>query len=516
MIQRRFRYISLIGSALAISLLIQPAFAQERRAKARKSTHEKGSPLTSVTFDPAAEALPPNFKGNNIKTIYHSISVKNIFLDKSEYETKAQYEARKKEALLKPYIGSLRLDSLLAFSVSDLKTEYDAELQMLKAKVGLLSGQLTLLTDLVKKISYIGRNAFGVRARVTEKLYFSYDLLCDNYRDLNVSTWSDLVFLLPMSAEIALVNRYNLRVLIICKPDEPFVQQTISSDKPTLNDPLGIHIKKHILRVKVFGVWIYDSRTGRVLAKARAITETRTIVDQIVAERNGPGRSGTPVNQAVPGKTSAVRQLRPEAEDGATKSSGIVGSYSPKDSDPDNLPGESGDALTRTAKPIRGNTDPQIEQIVKEAERHYQDGQQAYSKGEYDRARREFDQAVDTVLIASIDLRRNDNLRAYYRKLIEDINRYQIASLEQKDGGFSEQYHEPSPLDKIASLDPWELEGEIETAELPIIGDPKNRKYHHPNCPNYRSVASNTFEIFRVWKAAERAGYTLADNCPKR
>ena len=100
----------------------------------------------------------------------------------------------------------------------------------------------------------------------------------------------------------------------------------------------------------------------------------------------------------------------------------------------------------------------QIQEIIKEAERHYQEGQQAYTEGEYDRARREFDQAVDTVLIASIDVRSDDNLRVYYRELIEKINRYQILAMEQKDGGFSEQRYEPSPLDKIASLSDAELE----------------------------------------------------------
>ena len=100
----------------------------------------------------------------------------------------------------------------------------------------------------------------------------------------------------------------------------------------------------------------------------------------------------------------------------------------------------------------------QIQEIIKEAERHFQEGQQAYTEGEYDRARREFDQAVDTVLIASIDVRSDDNLRVYYRALIEKINRYQILAMEQKDGGFSEQRYEPSPLDKIASLSDAELE----------------------------------------------------------
>lgn len=99
-----------------------------------------------------------------------------------------------------------------------------------------------------------------------------------------------------------------------------------------------------------------------------------------------------------------------------------------------------------------------VRQIINSAETHYQRGQKAYSSGQYDVARREFDEAVDTILIESIDVRSDDELRIYYRELIEKINHYQIAALEQKDGGFSEQRFEPSPLDKIASLSDAELE----------------------------------------------------------
>jgi membrane-bound lytic murein transglycosylase D len=107
----------------------------------------------------------------------------------------------------------------------------------------------------------------------------------------------------------------------------------------------------------------------------------------------------------------------------------------------------------------------QIQEIIKEAERYYQQGQQAYAEGEYDRARRDFDKAVDTVLIASIDVRSDDHLRVYYRELIEKINRYQILAMEQKDGGFNEQRYEPSPLDKIASLSEADLEEVAAEAE---------------------------------------------------
>jgi membrane-bound lytic murein transglycosylase D len=100
----------------------------------------------------------------------------------------------------------------------------------------------------------------------------------------------------------------------------------------------------------------------------------------------------------------------------------------------------------------------QVRQIINLANGHYLKGETAYKGGQYDVARREFDEAVDTILTESIDVRSDDELRVYYRELIEKVNRYQIAALEQKDGGFNEQRYEPSPLDKLASLSDADLE----------------------------------------------------------
>jgi membrane-bound lytic murein transglycosylase D len=99
-----------------------------------------------------------------------------------------------------------------------------------------------------------------------------------------------------------------------------------------------------------------------------------------------------------------------------------------------------------------------VRRIINAAELHYQRGEKAYTGGQYDVARREFDEAVDTILTESIDVRSDDELRIYYRELIEKVNHYQIAALEQKDGGFAEQRFEPSPLDKLASLSDADLE----------------------------------------------------------
>lgn len=99
-----------------------------------------------------------------------------------------------------------------------------------------------------------------------------------------------------------------------------------------------------------------------------------------------------------------------------------------------------------------------VRRIINAAQLHYQRGEKAYTGGQYDVARREFDEAVDTILTESIDVRSDDELRIYYRELIEKVNHYQIAALEQKDGGFAEQRFEPSPLDKLASLSDADLE----------------------------------------------------------
>jgi membrane-bound lytic murein transglycosylase D len=113
------------------------------------------------------------------------------------------------------------------------------------------------------------------------------------------------------------------------------------------------------------------------------------------------------------------------------------------------------------------NKQSQIDEIINRAEKHYTKGEEAYKGGQYDFARGEFDQAIDTIFIASIDVRSDDRLRVYYRQLVEKINRYQLDSLEAKDGGFSEQRYEPSPLDRLASLSDADLD-EVVAADIDL------------------------------------------------
>jgi len=89
--------------------------------------------------------------------------------------------------------------------------------------------------------------------------------------------------------------------------------------------------------------------------------------------------------------------------------------------------------------------------LISRAEQYFQRGEAEYRQGNLTRAREAFDRAVDVILEAKIDVRRNSQLLAYYRSLIERINTYQMDSIIRGQG-FSEQRYEPSLLDQLANI----------------------------------------------------------------
>jgi hypothetical protein len=50
----------------------------------------------------------------------------------------------------------------------------------------------------------------------------------------------------------------------------------------------------------------------------------------------------------------------------------------------------------------------------------------------------------------------------------------------------------------------------------PIIGDKSSKKYHLPDCPGYSKVPARNRVYFKTAAEAEKAGYKLAGNCPRR
>ena len=88
-----------------------------------------------------------------------------------------------------------------------------------------------------------------------------------------------------------------------------------------------------------------------------------------------------------------------------------------------------------------------VAKIIAEAEKQYQQGQQDYNAGHLEAAKEGFDQAVDTLLEAQIDVRSDDRLQKELDKITEGVNQLEVAALQQGDG-FTEQKAQPAPIDE--------------------------------------------------------------------
>lgn len=126
--------------------------------------------------------------------------------------------------------------------------------------------------------------------------------------------------------------------------------------------------------------------------------------------------------------------------------------------------------------PAPPQPDP-VEKLIVESEAAYQAGVTAYLAGHLDRARREFDRAVDLLLSAPAEVRGDARLEKQFEKLVDSIHNYELVALKEGDG-FAEQRSVPAPVDEIAELtfptDPRlkeKVEREVKdtSSDLPLV-----------------------------------------------
>jgi membrane-bound lytic murein transglycosylase D len=92
-----------------------------------------------------------------------------------------------------------------------------------------------------------------------------------------------------------------------------------------------------------------------------------------------------------------------------------------------------------------------VEQIIADAEKQYQQGQQDYAAGHLEAAKENFDQAVNVLLEAPVDVRADDRLQAEFDRISEGVNQLEVAALQQGDG-FTEQKAQPAPIDEANEI----------------------------------------------------------------
>jgi membrane-bound lytic murein transglycosylase D len=97
--------------------------------------------------------------------------------------------------------------------------------------------------------------------------------------------------------------------------------------------------------------------------------------------------------------------------------------------------------------PAAPAADP-IAALVAESQRHFEAGQEELAIGHLDRARREFDRAIDVVAESPFGARYDQRLREHFDRLIDRISAYEARALAEGDG-FTEKRQDPASIDAL-------------------------------------------------------------------
>jgi membrane-bound lytic murein transglycosylase D len=92
-----------------------------------------------------------------------------------------------------------------------------------------------------------------------------------------------------------------------------------------------------------------------------------------------------------------------------------------------------------------------IEGLIKEVETAFQAGETNYKAGHLEKARRDFDRAVDLILSSGYDLHDDARLEKLFDRIVSTVHNYELAAFREGDG-FTEQRSEPAAIDEIADL----------------------------------------------------------------
>jgi membrane-bound lytic murein transglycosylase D len=105
------------------------------------------------------------------------------------------------------------------------------------------------------------------------------------------------------------------------------------------------------------------------------------------------------------------------------------------------------DELPQLATPSK----PYVEVILETAQNAFRAGEQSYRSGHLEKARREFDRAVDVLLRSGLEMNSDPRLEQLYDRIVSTVHAYEVAAFREGDG-FTPQRTEPAAIDEIAEM----------------------------------------------------------------
>ncbi len=86
--------------------------------------------------------------------------------------------------------------------------------------------------------------------------------------------------------------------------------------------------------------------------------------------------------------------------------------------------------------------------LIVNAEKEYQAGEEKFKAGDLEAAKRNFDRAVDMLSQSPAEIRSDERIEHELDRVLESVNRPELAAL-QSDTPDSKQKAEPAPIDEV-------------------------------------------------------------------
>jgi membrane-bound lytic murein transglycosylase D len=129
-----------------------------------------------------------------------------------------------------------------------------------------------------------------------------------------------------------------------------------------------------------------------------------------------------------------------------TVTTGCGGNPSPKLPAPSPAPAPA----AQMPAPAPPQVDP-ITKLIEASQQHFLAGERELKLGHLERARSEFDRAVEVLLESPYGARTEPRLREHFDRLIDRINAHEVTALAQGDG-FAEKKYEPASIDELLKI----------------------------------------------------------------
>lgn len=304
---------SLAGTCFAQE---KPTAKKEQQAKS-KQTKVQPAPVTEAKQAPKKPVvikfsmsmlevgrIDPRYTGFPAAEVIAAIE-KLTGSQKGEFESTADYNARKAAALTAKFLDDSSVEDIFAFSVpvgkggkySDgLRYEFNADTGNVNlyalpksSKYLSLNGigapdyqtnrresrgldQFTLSTKIESQSTYQGSNAYGATVTV-EKTHMSSAGIAAN-RIPFLKFERDFVYANPaVASQFKLDNAQaaaelpELKALIVMKLSEPYVVYNFTHKEPKRDSPTDISMQAKFLTGDVLGIVYYSGRTGEIFAR---------------------------------------------------------------------------------------------------------------------------------------------------------------------------------------------------------------------------------------------------------